>query len=53
VNTLTPLLTDAVVLGNSARPPADYNALVILAVFIVIALLLAGLAVVLSRIGPR
>jgi hypothetical protein len=52
VNVLAAGLGDALV-GNSAAPPPDYNALVILVVFLVLALLLAGIAVLLSKIGRR
>ena len=47
------LLTHAILLGDSAKPPPDSNALVILAVFLVIAAVVAGMAVLLSRIGRR
>lgn len=52
MNRLTAVLGDAL-LANSAEPPPDSNALVILAVFLVLALLLAGIAVLLSKIGRR
>ena len=52
MNELTAVL-GAATLGNSAAPPPDSNALVILVVFLVLALLLAGIAVLLSKVGRR
>jgi hypothetical protein len=46
-------LAPAARLGDSAKPPPDNNALVILVVFLVIAVIIAGVAVLLSKVGRR
>jgi hypothetical protein len=53
VNGLVALLTHAALLGDSAKPPPDSNAVVILVVFLVIAVAITGIAVLLSKVGRR